>query len=101
MLHVTERAKEYLLEKKLSASIHNTNVGLRLASVAGGQLALVADSPKAGDQIVTHKESTVLLVDAELSGSILAGRTVDCKKTESGRLEVVVTRRDVSAAQPQ
>lgn len=101
MLHVTERAKEYLLEKKLSANIHNTNVGLRLASVPGGQLALVADSPKAGDQIVTHKESTVLLVDAELSGSVLAGRTVDCKKTESGRLEVVVTRRDASAAKPQ
>lgn len=96
MLHVTERAKEFLLEKKLSANIHNAHVGLRLASVPGGKLALVADSPKAGDQIVTHKESTVLFVDAELSGSVLAGRTVDCKKTENGKLEVVVTRGEPS-----
>ncbi|MBI1735499.1 MAG: hypothetical protein HYR51_10025 [Candidatus Rokubacteria bacterium] len=91
MLHVTERAKEALLEKKRSANIGNANVALRLAPLSGGRLALVADSPRAGDQVVTYKESTVLLVDAELSGSILAGRTVDCRPAEDGRLEVVVT----------
>lgn len=92
MLHVTERAKQALLEKKLAANLSNVNVTLRLASLAGGRLGLVADSPRAHDQVVTHKESTVLLVAAELSESILAGRTVDCREMDNGKLEVVITR---------
>ena len=91
MLHVTERAKEYLLQRKLAVRLDNRHVGMRLASISPGKLALIADSPRPGDQIVMHKESTVLLIDAELSGSILAGRTVDCKRAGDGRLEVVVT----------
>lgn len=91
MLHVTERAKEALLEKKLAANLSNVNVTIRLAPLAGGRLALVVDSPRADDQVVTHKEATVLLVGAELSESILAGRTVDCRKADNGKLEVVIT----------
>jgi hypothetical protein len=44
---------------------------------------------KAGDQVVKHEDSTVLLVDAELSEMIFAGRTVDCAERE-GRTGLVL-----------
>ncbi len=90
MVHVTERAKEVLLERKRSANINDPGAGLRLARSAGGKLALFADRVKAGDQVVKHKDSTVLLVDAELSELILAGRTVDCTQP-GGRADLVLT----------
>lgn len=90
MIHVTERAKDALLSKKLSANIADPDVGLRLASNTEGQLALLADREKAGDEVVRHKDSTVLLVDPEISSLILTGRTVDCRRTDDGRLELVL-----------
>lgn len=90
MIHVTERAKDALLSKKLSANIADPDVGLRLASNTEGKLALLADREKAGDEVVRHKDSTVLLVDPEISSLILTGRTVDCRRTDDGRLELVL-----------
>jgi hypothetical protein len=90
MVHVTERAKEVLLERKWSANIDDPGTALRLARGPGRKLALFADRMKAGDQVVKHKDSTVLLVDAELSELILAGRTVDCTQTGS-RADLVLT----------
>ena len=90
MVHVTERAKEVLLERKRSANINDPETGLRLARSSGGRLALVADRMKAGDQVVKHKDSTVLLVDAELSQLVLAGRTLDCRQS-GGRADLVLT----------
>ena len=90
MISVTERAKQYLLEKKRSANIDDPHVALRLARRADGKLGLVADRMKAGDQVVRHQDSTVLLVDAELSELVLAGLTVDC--TLRGRPDLVVTQ---------
>ncbi|MBI2219296.1 MAG: hypothetical protein HYU51_18615 [Candidatus Rokubacteria bacterium] len=92
MVHVTERAKEELLRKKQSAKIHDPGVGLRLATAASGRLTLVADRAKAGDQIVTHKDSTVLLVDPQTSELVLAGGTVDCRATDDGKIELIVSR---------
>ena len=90
MVSVTERAKRLLLERKLSAQINDPEVGLRLARSPGGKLGLFADRMKAGDQVVKHQESTVLLVDAELSELVLAGKIVDC--TLSGdRTDLVLT----------
>ena len=91
MLYVTERAKEYLFQKKFSIRLDNRHLGMRLARIFGAKLALVADTPKPGDQIVTHKDSAVLLVDAQLSQSLLAGWTIDCKMADDGRFEVVVS----------
>lgn len=98
MVHVTELAKEVLLERKRSENINEPEVGLRLARSPGGKLALFADRVKAGDQVVKHKDSTVLLVDAELSELVLAGRTVDCKQ-RAGRKELVLTTPGGGAAQ--
>ncbi|MGH7312548.1 MAG: hypothetical protein ACREJV_05200 [Candidatus Rokuibacteriota bacterium] len=90
MVNVTERAKEVLLRRKQSANIHDPTVGLRLAPASSGHLRLVADRTKAGDQIVKHRDSTVLLVSAELSEFVLAGKTVDCREREDGRRELVL-----------
>lgn len=90
MVHVTERAKEVLLETKRSANIKDPEVGLRLAHSPGGGLGLFADRMKAGDQVVKHEDSTVLLVDAELSELFLAGRTVDCTQS-GGKTDLVLT----------
>lgn len=92
MVNVTERAKEVLLQQKVSHDIHDAAIGLRLATTADGRFTLVADRAKAGDEVVTHKDSTVLVVDPQVSALALAGRTVDCRESDDGRLELVVTR---------
>ena len=91
MVHVTERAKDVLLGKRAAANIQDPSVGLRLTTEASGKLTLVADRAKAGDEVVTHKDSTVLMVDPEVSTFVLAGRTIDCKQTDDGRLQLVLT----------
>ena len=48
MIHVTDRAKEVLFEKK--THLPQADMALRLAS-SGGRLGLVADRVKAGDQV--------------------------------------------------
>lgn len=93
MIHVTERAKELLLNKKLSANLDHHDVGLRLAVRPNGHLGLVADREKAGDQVVRHKDSTVLLVDPEISAFTVTGRMVDCRRAPDGRMELVLRRR--------
>jgi hypothetical protein len=92
MVHVTERAKEALFCKKLSANLDRPDIGLRLAAGPGGRLGLVADRVKAGDQVVTHKDSMVLLVDPLMSALVVAGRFVDCRRTDDGTLELVLRR---------
>jgi hypothetical protein len=92
MISVTTSAKQFLLERKRSANIDDPGVGLRLARTPGGKLALFADGMKAGDQVVKHEDSTVLLVDAQLSQLVLAGTTVDCTHS-GGRAELVLTAR--------
>jgi len=93
MVHVTERAKEVLLQRKPS-HLPEREVGLRMvlrtAFAPSRRLSLVTDRVKAGDQVVTHKDSTVLLIDARLSELVLAGATVDCRDAEDGRPQLVL-----------
>lgn len=95
MIRVTARAKEALLSRKLSANIADPDVGLRLTSGPGGKVGLVADREKAGDEVVRHKDSTVLLVGPEMSALVLTGRTVDCRWTDDGRIELVLRRGEI------
>jgi hypothetical protein len=90
MVSVTERAKQQLLGRKLSANINDPEMGLRLARGPAGKLALFADRVKAGDQVVRYQDATVLLVDVELSEFILAGGTVDCAPN-GGRTDLILT----------
>jgi hypothetical protein len=90
MIHVTQHARDALLNKKRLANIADPDVGLRLASSPDGKLGLVADRQKAGDEVVRHKDSTVLLVDPGMSALVLRGRTVDCRQSDDGQEEIVL-----------
>jgi hypothetical protein len=96
MIHITDRAKQALLHKKLLASIVDRDVGLRLASASDGTLLLVPDRAKAGDEIVRHEDSAVLLVDPQIVAFLLTGRTIDCRRTEDGRVEMVLRSGEVA-----
>lgn len=93
MVHVTERAKEVLLQRKpphLPEREAGLRMVLRTAFAPSRRLSLVTDRVKAGDQVVTHKDSTVLLIDARLSALVLSGATVDCRDAEDGRPQLVL-----------
>jgi hypothetical protein len=92
MLHVTENAKTVLLEKKRLANIDQPDVGFRLATSTAGDLGLVADKPKAGDEVVKRGEVVVLMADPAVSAFVLAGRTLDCRQNAEGKMELVLRR---------
>lgn len=98
MITVTERAKQALLDLKSAENISQPDTGMRLKRKAPGALGLYADREQAGDQVVTHKGSTVLLIGAELSG-VLAGATLDCKPTAEGS-ELVILSSERSNSPP-
>jgi len=88
MISVTESAKEEL--KRVSADIVDQPESLlRLVAGEGGQLGLVADSEKEGDQIIEHQGSTVLVVGKELSAA-LEGIGIDCQDSDDGPRLVLV-----------
>jgi Fe-S cluster assembly iron-binding protein IscA len=99
MVAVTERAKDVLLERKLAANISEPEIGLRVSSDPSGLWVLVADRPRADDQIVEHKGATVLLIGSEMS-DLLAGAKVDCEETAGGDVELVVMRSGIENGQP-
>ncbi len=94
MIQVTDRAKDVLLQKKAAANIEDPDVGLRLTSEPSGKVTLVVDRPKAGDEVVTHRESTILLVDPDVSVFLMAGRTVDCREIDGGGVQLVLRSSD-------
>jgi len=89
MVHVSERAKQVLLERKQEANIREPEVGLRVAVDPSGQWVLVADHPRADDQLVEHEGTTVLLVSPDAQ-TVLAGMKVDCLETPEGEVELVL-----------
>ena len=100
MIVITERAKKALLAKKRAAGVVDLEVALRLASAPDGALVLMLDWPRAGDHVVTYKESTVLLADPDTAAFITAGRTVDCRRTTAGRVEIVLRNRHLRGGAP-
>lgn len=91
MIGVTERAKEQLLEMKLSANINKPEVGLRLKPAATGEWQLFPDQAIEGDQVVEHGGSNVLLIGADASDA-LGDRQVDIQETAPGQVKLVLTR---------
>lgn len=90
MIAVTERAKEQLLEMKLSANIKEPEVGLRLKPAATGEWQLFPDQAIEGDQVVEHGGSKVLLIGADASDA-LGDRQVDTQETAPGQVKLVLT----------
>jgi hypothetical protein len=95
MVAVTERARERLLEMRVSASLTEPQAGFRFKPAAHDRWSLVPDEAAEGDEIVEHDGSTILLVDAELS-NILDDMEVDCMEAAPGQFVVVVTRGEKS-----
>jgi len=82
MLTVTESARAEL--KRVSSQVQDQpDSVLRLVGDELGQLSLVADVEKEGDQVIKHEETTVLVIDEQLSAA-LEGVGVDCQDTEAG-----------------
>ena len=93
MIAVTERAKEHLLDMKISRHISEPDVGLRLKPAATGEWQLFPDQAIEGDQVVEHGGSKVLLIGADASDA-LGDRQVDCRETAPGQVQFVLTRSD-------
>jgi hypothetical protein len=100
MIAITERAKKALLAKKLDAGVVDLELGLRLASAPDGTLVLMLDWPRAGDHVVTYRESTVLLADPDTAAFVTVGRTVDCRRTTEGRVEIILRDRHLREGPP-
>ncbi len=84
MLNVTEKAAASLKDS-LELSRRGESDVLRLTPRAEG-LGLALDEEREGDQVVVYEESTVLVIQPDLSQE-LDGATVDLVDTpEGGRL---------------
>jgi Fe-S cluster assembly iron-binding protein IscA len=90
MIHITDRAKDALLQKKEEANIQDPRVGLRITAQPTGEVALVVDRERDGDEVVVHRDSTVLVVAPDVSASVLEGRTIDCLEDDAGASQLVL-----------
>ena len=87
MITVTALAAEEL--KTMSqAEVSGPEEALRLVPAGAGQLALVPDAVREGDQVVEHEGAKVLLVGAELADAV-DGLVLDAKDTPEGRRLVI------------
>ena len=82
MLEVTEYAREKL-KVLLEASTEDPAAGIRLTIAQSGQLGIVIDNEKPGDQVVEHKGSKVLLLDSIVSEA-MSSFTLDTEETVEG-----------------
>jgi hypothetical protein len=90
MVEVTERAREFLLEMKASASINQSKLGFRIKPAPDDWWRLVPDEPGENDLVVEHDGSTILLIDADLCEALGDGE-VDCIET-AGQVGLILTR---------
>jgi len=89
MLTVTENGKEEL--KRMSSQVvEQPGSTLRLVANEQGQLGLIADTEKEGDQSIEHQGETILLVDKMLSEA-LEGVCIDCQDEEEGPRLILTT----------
>ena len=96
MLTVTESAKAEL-KRVSSQDLDQPEAVLRLIADDSGQLSLVVDMEKESDQVVKHEETTVLVVDEQLSAS-LEGVGIDCQDTDAGPRLVLFRNQPEEAA---
>ena len=82
MLTVTTQAAEEL-KSMAQGEVTQAEEALRLIYTGSGQLAIVVDTEKEGDQVVEHEGVTVLLVGAELTDAV-DWLLLDCQDTSEG-----------------
>jgi hypothetical protein len=100
MVYVTDRAKRALLEAKRRAGIVYPDCGLRLMFGHDGTLGLVPDRPNDEDEVVSHADVTVLLVDPETSLIAVTGRTLDCRQTDDGDTRFFLRQAEAGEGHP-
>jgi hypothetical protein len=83
MIGITERARDILLDLRESIEIGHPDAALRLATNETGQLEISVDVERAGDEVVRHDGTTLLLIAGAVSQG-LAGSTIDCTQTSDG-----------------
>ncbi|MFC1907597.1 hypothetical protein ACFLW8_05875 [Chloroflexota bacterium] len=89
MLTVTDNGKEEL--KRMSSQVvEQPGSTLRLVVNEQGQLGLMADTEKEGDQSIEHQGETILLVDKLLSEA-LEGVCIDCQDEGEGPRLILTT----------
>jgi len=88
MVNVTDRAK-VTLKSALSRSIDEPGIGFRLDISQQGGFALYPDRERAGDEVVEHEGTVLLLIGEEVSQP-LEGAIIDCTETPEG-VRLVVT----------
>jgi Fe-S cluster assembly iron-binding protein IscA len=80
MVRVTEQATTALREL-LTANHAPPEDGVRLTPNGEGSLGMVVDAPHAGDEVIRHNETPVLIVDAAVAGQ-LTEMVVDYESVE-------------------
>jgi Fe-S cluster assembly iron-binding protein IscA len=100
MVSVTERAGERLRDIQSAAGIERADVALRMVPCGPGEMGLLPDVRRAGDEVVTHEGTPVLLVDRDVAASI-ADATIDCRTTRQGpKLVLRRPRRGLASVPP-
>jgi len=92
MVRVTARALGMLAEIRASAHIGDPDIGLRLETAASGELGLLPDRERPGDQIVRYAGEKILLVGNRLSEE-LTGARIDCEPVGE-EMQLVIARRN-------
>jgi Fe-S cluster assembly iron-binding protein IscA len=90
MIAVTARAAREL-KAVAQAELEGREQALRLVPDESGQLGLVVDRVKDGDQIVEHEGVRVLLVGAEVI-DVVHGMVVDWEDTSEGPCLIITAQ---------
>ncbi len=82
MVSVTDRAAA-VLARTLRNGQASADLGFRVIPSGPGEIALAIDEARAGDQVVRHRDQTVLLVD-EWVARALEGAVLDIEEQAEG-----------------
>jgi len=88
MVTITDTASDALRDVLETSNVPGGQ-GVRLVMQGPGQLGLVIDGPREGDQVVENEGRTVFLIDDTLSAA-LDGATVDCKLLDDGSRQITI-----------
>jgi Fe-S cluster assembly iron-binding protein IscA len=89
MITLTARAAEEL-KAVVQAEFNDPEQAFRLVPDESGQLVLVVDRAKEGDQIVELEGLKVLLIGAEVAG-VVHGMVVDWEDTSEGACLIITS----------
>ena len=99
MIAVTEKAKQYL-KAVLTAKTSDPETGFRLIISESGDLLFTGDRERAGDQLVLHDGSKVLLADENVIMR-LGTVTIDCSQEDDNPRIFLAHKPETAPSSPQ